>query len=49
MIMTVKDLIEELKTMDQDAEIQVAGGYTEYGTNNVVVFEHGDKVNIQEG
>jgi hypothetical protein len=44
----VKELIEILKTMNPEAEIMVAGGFAEYGTKEVAVFENGNKVNIQE-
>lgn len=44
----VKDLIELLKNMNPDSEIRVAGGFTEYSTNNVEVFEEFGEVNIQE-
>ena len=46
--MKVKELIEILKTMNPESVIQVAGGFTEYGTTQVSVFENGDRVNIQE-
>jgi F0F1-type ATP synthase epsilon subunit len=48
MKMKVKELIELLKTMNQESIIYVAGGFTEYATKDVSVFENGDRVNIQE-
>jgi hypothetical protein len=46
--MKVKELIEILKTMNPESVIQVAGGFTEYGTTQVSVFENGDRVKIQK-
>lgn len=42
MKITVKELIEQLKQMDENAEIQVAGGFCEYGTTDVEVVQSGD-------
>jgi hypothetical protein len=48
MKMTVKDLIETLKQLDENAIIEVAGGICEYGTTDVEVAQIGKYVVIQE-
>ena len=48
MEMTVKDLIEQLKQMDENAIVEVAGGYCDYSTSDVKVVQKGDYVSIEE-
>ena len=48
MEMTVKELIEQLKHLDENSIVEVAGGYCDYGTSDIRVVQSGDCVLIQE-
>lgn len=48
MKMTVKEIIKQLEQMDENAVVQVAGGFCEYGTTDVEIVQSGSKILIQE-
>lgn len=48
MEMTVKELIEQLKQLDENAIVEIAGGFYDYSTSDVKVVQKGDYVSIEE-